>query len=110
MTVRTAPAVRQDPAYRPVASHASARSERPLAPRRGGLFLLPHAPRTPIGDLRLDHTTDNLLRVDLPAGTTRFAVGYEPDVWDRLGVALTLLTLAALATRQLISKIFSRTA
>lgn len=56
------------------------------------------------GDLPLDHTTDNLLRVDLPAGTTRFAVVFESDAWARLGVALSLLTIAGLAGWKVVTR------
>jgi hypothetical protein len=39
-------------------------------------------------------TEDGLVRVRLPAGPSRLSLDYRADGWDRLGVLLTLLTLA----------------
>jgi hypothetical protein len=41
-------------------------------------------------------TEEGLLTVPLPAGTSRVALDFRSDGWDRLGVVATLLTLAGL--------------
>jgi hypothetical protein len=45
----------------------------------------------------LGHTDDGLIRVRLPAGRSTLVLAYEPDGWDRLGVAVSTLTVALLA-------------
>ena len=60
-------------------------------------------------------TRDSLVAVKVPAGTSRLRLEYRSDVWDRVGPATTLLTLAgagvvALRRRQPMSRSFSRTA
>jgi hypothetical protein len=54
----------------------------------------------------LGRTDDGLIRAALPAGDHELRLTYRPDLWDRLGLALTALTLLG----QLMSRIFSRTA
>jgi hypothetical protein len=46
----------------------------------------------------LGKTDDGLIRVRLPAGRSTLALAYEPDGWDHLGVAVSALTVALLAT------------
>jgi hypothetical protein len=45
----------------------------------------------------LRRSPDGLLALDLPAGPSTIALRFRPDRWDHLGVAVTALTLAALA-------------
>jgi len=45
-------------------------------------------------DLR--RTGDGLIALSLPAGRSVVTLTYEPDVWDRLGAGLTLLTVVGL--------------
>src|SRR5207302_11449165 len=42
----------------------------------------------------LEPSADQLLTLALPAGTHRLALDFRPDAWDRLGVAVSALTLA----------------
>jgi hypothetical protein len=52
--------------------------------------------------VRLDHTSDGLIAVRLPAGTSTLELTYGPDGWDHAGVAISALTvglLAAIAAR-----------
>jgi hypothetical protein len=54
--------------------------------------------------VELDRTADGLIEVRLPAGRSTLELDYGPDGWDRLGVAvsaLTVLFLAALGVRAL---------
>ena len=54
--------------------------------------------------LELGRTSDGLIEVRLPAGRSTLELDYGPDGWDRLGVAvsaLTLLLLAAVGVRAL---------
>jgi uncharacterized membrane protein YfhO len=69
--------------------------------------------------VELGRTADGLIEVRLPAGRSTLELVYGPDGWDRLGVAisaLTLLLLAAFGVRSLLrrrqstSKSFSRIA
>jgi len=41
-------------------------------------------------------TNDGLIQVRLPPGRTRLDLAYEPDGWDRLGVAVSAATVALL--------------
>lgn len=73
-------------------------------------------------ETELGRTGDGLVRLPLPSGPSRVEIRYRPDVWDRAGVAVTLLTgalaLGAARTRgrrrdrpsQPMSRSFSRTA
>jgi 6-pyruvoyl-tetrahydropterin synthase related domain len=45
----------------------------------------------------LGRSPDGLLALALPAGPSTNALSFQPDWWDHLGAAVTLLTLAALA-------------
>jgi hypothetical protein len=47
--------------------------------------------------VRLGRSREGLLTLPLPAGSSRVALQFRSDGWDRLGVVCTLLTLAALA-------------
>jgi hypothetical protein len=69
----------------------------------------------------LEPTSDGLIAVRLPAGTSTLELTYGPDGWDRVGVAISALTVAFLAViaarrwrrrrrRQSTSKSFSRMA
>jgi hypothetical protein len=52
--------------------------------------------------VRLDHTSDGLIAVRLPAGTSTLELTYGPDGWDHAGVAISALTvglLVAIAAR-----------
>jgi hypothetical protein len=64
--------------------------------------------------LRLRPSHDGLIEADVPAGEHQLRLAYRSDAWDRLGLGLTALTIAAWAVarrrRQLMSRIFSRTA
>ena len=54
--------------------------------------------------VELGRTSDGLIEVRLPAGRSTLELDYGPDGWDRLGVAvsaLTLLLLAAVGVRAL---------
>jgi negative regulator of sigma E activity len=42
------------------------------------------------------HTDDGLITVRLPAGSSTLELAYGPDGWDRLGVAVSALTVALL--------------
>lgn len=44
----------------------------------------------------LDRTADGLIALRLPAGTSTLELAYRPDAWDRVGVAVSALTVAAL--------------
>lgn len=48
--------------------------------------------------VRLGRSREGLLTLPLPAGSSDVVLRFRSDGWDRLGVAGTLLTLAALAT------------
>ena len=43
--------------------------------------------------LRLRPSEDGLIEADLPPGEHQLRLDYRPDGWDRLGIALTALTL-----------------
>ena len=61
----------------------------------------------------LGRTDDGLIETAVPAGDHDLCLTYRPDPWDGLGLALTALTMLAFAPwwrRQLMSRIFSRTA
>jgi hypothetical protein len=76
--------------------------------------------------LRLRRAADGLIEADIPPGDHELHLTYRPDVWDRVGLALTGLTMLAAGARaalrrrrfggrspqrvQLMSRIFSRTA
>jgi hypothetical protein len=45
--------------------------------------------------IALGRTGEGLVQVDLPAGSHRLALDYRSDGWDRLGLAITALTLLA---------------
>jgi Bacterial membrane protein YfhO/6-pyruvoyl-tetrahydropterin synthase related domain len=47
--------------------------------------------------VELDRTADGLIAVRLPAGRSTVELGYEPDGWDHLGVAVSALTVVFLA-------------
>ena len=64
-------------------------------------------------DLRLRRTDDGLVEAAIPPGDHELHLSYRTDGWDRLGLGLTALTVAVWAAsrrRQLMSRIFSRTA
>jgi Bacterial membrane protein YfhO len=42
----------------------------------------------------LDHTDSGLIAVRLPAGRSTLELSYRPDGWDRVGVAVSALTVA----------------
>ena len=44
----------------------------------------------------LGRTPDGLIAVELPAGLSRLALDYRNDMWDRLGLAITLATIAGI--------------
>jgi hypothetical protein len=44
----------------------------------------------------LSSSTDGLIALRLPPGRSTLVLAYRTDVWDRLGVALSLTTLAVL--------------
>ena len=44
----------------------------------------------------LGRTPDGLIAVELPAGLSRLALDYRNDMWDRLGLAITLATVAGI--------------
>ncbi|HEY7583973.1 MAG TPA: hypothetical protein VIB78_10190, partial [Acidimicrobiia bacterium] len=46
--------------------------------------------------LSLSRAADGLLELDLPAGTSMLTLHFRPDVWDRLGLAVSVLTLVGL--------------
>ncbi|MDQ1516096.1 MAG: hypothetical protein QOE80_1926 [Actinomycetota bacterium] len=56
--------------------------------------------------LRLRRAHDGLIQAAVPSGDHQIHLDYGSDGWDRLGLALTVLTIVA----QLMSRIFSRTA
>ena len=43
------------------------------------------------------HTPDGLIDLTLPSGRVTVDLTYDPDNWDRLGVAISFLTLAAIS-------------
>ena len=45
----------------------------------------------------VERTPDGLITLTLPRGRLTLDLTYEPDGWDRVGVALSFLTLAAMA-------------
>jgi len=45
---------------------------------------------------RLSRTPDGLIAVELPAGDSQLALDYRTDRWDRLGLAITLATVAGI--------------
>jgi hypothetical protein len=47
----------------------------------------------------LGRTPDGLVTLDVPQGTSRLRLDYRADIWDRVGAAITLLTLLGAATR-----------
>ena len=47
--------------------------------------------------VQLGHTADGLIAIRLPAGRSTIELDYGPDGWDRLGVAVSALTLVLLA-------------
>lgn len=49
--------------------------------------------------VRLHANHDGLLALHLPKGRSRIELRYEPDSWDRLGIALSAGTLVALGAR-----------
>jgi hypothetical protein len=64
-------------------------------------------------DLRLRRTDDGLIEATIPPGDHELRLSYRTDGWDRLGLGLTALTVAVgvvARRRQLMSRIFSRTA
>ena len=66
--------------------------------------------------VRLSPSVDQLVTLPLPAGTHVVALDFRPDAWDRLGLAVSVLTLALVALwavrrrAQRMSSSFSRTA
>jgi hypothetical protein len=56
--------------------------------------------------VRLQRTDDGLIGAAMPAGDHQLRLDYRRDVWDLLGLGLSVLTLFG----QLMSRIFSRTA
>ncbi|MGH7572617.1 MAG: hypothetical protein ACREMK_12350, partial [Gemmatimonadota bacterium] len=44
----------------------------------------------------LRRAADGLLELDLPPGTSRLTLEFRPDFWDRLGMAVSILTLIGL--------------
>jgi hypothetical protein len=46
---------------------------------------------------RLRRASDGLIEADIPAGDHQLRLAYGSDVWDRLGLLMTGLTLAAAA-------------
>ncbi len=44
----------------------------------------------------LGRTDDGLIAVDLPAGPSRLVLEYRNDRWDRLGLSITLVTVAGI--------------
>jgi hypothetical protein len=68
------------------------------------------------GRLHLGRTPDGLIEAVVPPGDHEVRLDYRTDGWDRLGLGLTVLTIAGWAAarrrraRQLMSRIFSRTA
>ena len=44
----------------------------------------------------LERTSDGIVEVQLPAGASRLALDYSSDVWDKLGLLITLVTAAGL--------------
>jgi hypothetical protein len=47
-------------------------------------------------DVHLDRTRDGLIALRLPAGTSTLELSYGPDVWDRVGVAISAATVVFL--------------
>ena len=47
--------------------------------------------------VHLDHTSDGLIALRFPAGTSTLELAYGPDGWDHAGVAISALTLVLLA-------------
>jgi hypothetical protein len=45
-------------------------------------------------DAKVIRSSDGLIQLDLPAGTSTIALRYQRDVWDTLGFALTALSIA----------------
>ena len=43
----------------------------------------------------LRRTSDGLIELDIPPGDHQLQLAYRPDGWDRLGLIMTALTLAA---------------
>jgi len=60
--------------------------------------------------VRLGRTGDGLIAAAVPPGDHALGLTYRADGWDRLGLAVTALTLLAGLAGQLMSRIFSRTA
>jgi hypothetical protein len=46
--------------------------------------------------LPVSRATDGLLELDLPAGTSRLTLHFHADTWDRLGLAVSVVTLVGL--------------
>jgi hypothetical protein len=46
--------------------------------------------------VRLDRASSGLIAVRLPAGSSTLELTYEPDTWDRVGVAISALTVVVL--------------
>ncbi len=44
----------------------------------------------------LDRSFDGIVQVELPAGASRLALDYSSDIWDRLGLLVSLATAATL--------------
>ena len=47
--------------------------------------------------VHLDHTSDGLIALRFPAGTSTLELTYGPDGWDHAGIAISALTLLLLA-------------
>jgi hypothetical protein len=47
--------------------------------------------------VELGHTDDGLIAVRLPAGRSTLELSYGPDGWDRVGVAISAVTVALIA-------------
>jgi len=47
--------------------------------------------------VRIRHTGIDLITMRVPAGASTVTLAYEPDVWDRVGVVVSAITLVVLA-------------
>ena len=56
----------------------------------------------------LGRTEDGLVRIDVPTGSSRLALDYRADGWDRLGGLLTVVTLLTLAGGSALSRLDRR--